>query len=105
EVVQPPQDTPYLSLASFVVFDRARHNQQLVEGVGRARRLIGKIAPHGGERDKNLVDVPPVITGVLFLGRHHSDYRERNVVEIDELSDGGTTGEQLFLRIRAEKSN
>ena len=91
--MQPSQHTPDLSLAGFVVLDGAWHDQQLVEGVGRARRLIGELAPHGGEGDEDFIDVPPVVTGVLFLGRHDADNGEGYVVEVDELPHGRTAAE------------
>ena len=35
--------------------------------MGSARRLGREIAPHGGERNEDFVDVPAVVTGILFL--------------------------------------
>jgi len=45
------------------------------------RAAYREVTSHRREWDEDFVDVPPVVTGVLFLGRHHTDYGERNVVE------------------------
>ena len=58
-----------------------------------------------GKGDEDFVDVPPVVAGVLFLGRHHADNGEGNVVEVDELPDGRTTAEQLLFRVGAEEGD
>ena len=105
EAVQSSQHASDLSLASFVVLDGAWNDEQLVESFGRTRRPVGKVAPHGRERDEDFVDVPAVVAGVLFLGRHDADNREGNVVEIDELPDCWTAAEQLLLRIGAEEGD
>jgi hypothetical protein len=91
--VQPCEHAPDLSFASFMVLDGARHDQQLIESFGRTRRLVWELPPHRGERDEDFVDVPPVVTRVLFLGRHHADNSKGNVIEIDELPEGGAATE------------
>src|SRR5208282_6743101 len=89
----------------FVMFDRAGNDYQLVESFGRTWGLVGKVTPHGWERDEDFVDVPPVVAGVLFLRRHHADNREGNVVEVDKLPEGWTTAEQLLFRVGAEEGD
>src|ERR1700722_8777433 len=85
------------------MLDRAWDDEQLIESLGSARRLIGKVAAHRGERDENFVDVPAVVAGILLLRRHDADHGERYVVEIDELANGGPAGKELLFGIGTEE--
>ena len=72
--------------------DRLRRDQQLIERRVRARRLVGKIAAHGGERQEDFVHVPAVVAGVLLLFRHHADDGVRKIVQIDRVADRIASG-------------
>src|SRR6202030_1869620 len=55
------------------------------------------------EGNENLVYVPPVVTGILFLLRHHADYDGREIVQINVLTHWIAARKKLLRGVAAEK--
>src|SRR5581483_9265261 len=79
--------------------------KKLVERGACARWFVRKITPHGGEWQKHFVDIPAVVTGVLLLLLHDSNYGIWEIVEINVFSYRIATGKKLLRRVRSQEGD
>src|SRR5947209_17168393 len=79
-------------------------DQQLIESMGRAGRLVREIAAHRRERNENFVHVPTVVAGILLLLRHDADHEIRDSVQVNIFIERVSSfGEQLLGSVAPEK--
>src|SRR5258706_8301854 len=68
-------------------------------------RLVGKIAAHSVEGNKDFSSVEAIVTGILFFGFHYANDGIRNAIHPNGLTEGFAFSEQLFFGITAEERN
>ena len=103
EMVQAAKRAANLVDAIQVCFERPGGNEQAVHAVLYRRRLVWEVAAHGIEGNENFSGVETVVTRVLLLGLHDANDHVRNAVHPDRLAHGLPLGEELLLRVAAEK--
>ena len=104
-VVHPTQYGLQFALAGFMLLHRPGRHQQLIKRCRGAGRLVGEIAPHGGEWNEHFVDVPAVVAGILLLSRHYADDGVRKRIQIDAFTDGIAPGKKLLGGIAAHEGH
>ena len=102
-VVRYGEGAAKLADTVLVSVDRPWRDQKMIYGVFDSRRLVGEIATHSVERNKNLSGVETVVTGILFFGFHYADDGIGDAIHPNGLAEGLAFGKQLFLGIAAEK--
>src|SRR6202007_3126854 len=103
EIGQTGEGAAKLADTVLVSVDRPWSDQKVIYGVFDSRRLVGEIATHSVERNKNLSGVETVVTGILFFGFHYADDGIGDAIHPNGLAEGLAFGKQLFLGIAAEK--
>ncbi len=86
-----------------MIIEAARRHQQPVY-VGRERRWqIGEVRNHALKGNVDLLDVLPVVAGVLLLRQHYADYGVGLALHVDGLAQCIAVTKQLLLGIGAHE--